>query len=67
MPIPVTVLFKAQVCGRSVVGIAVSNPVASVGYSSLVFVVCCVCSGLCDGLFTLSEEATECVCVSNFV
>jgi hypothetical protein len=30
--------------------------------SSLVFVVCCVGSGFCDGLITHSEESTVCVC-----
>ena len=36
------------------------------GCSSVVFVVCCVGSGLCDGLITGSEECySVCVCVSN--
>ena len=35
---------------------------------SLVLVVCCVGSGLCDGLITRSEESyLVCVCVSNYV
>jgi hypothetical protein len=40
------------------------------GCSSLVFVVCCVGSGLCDGLITRSVEfycVCVCVCVSNCV
>ena len=37
------------------------------GYSSLVCVLCCVGSGLCDKLITGIEESYRlCVCVSNF-
>ena len=36
------------------------------GCLALVFVVCCVGRGLCDGLITRSEETCHvCVCVSN--
>ena len=55
------VQFTAQVCGH-LTGIAGSN--------SFAFVVCCACSGLCDGLITRIEEtysvhacACACVCV----
>jgi DNA-directed RNA polymerase subunit RPC12/RpoP len=56
VPIPVAVRFKAYLCGRSVAGITVSNPAACMECSSLVFVVFCVCSELCDGLSSLSDE-----------
>jgi hypothetical protein len=42
-PIPVAARFEAQVCGRSLTGIAVSNPAERVGHVCLsaVSVVCC--------------------------
>jgi hypothetical protein len=46
--------------------IAGSSSAEGTECSSLVFVVCCVVSGLCDGLTTRSEESYRvCVCVSN--
>jgi len=39
-----------------------SNPAGGYECLSLVFVVCCVGSGLCDGLITFSEVTYVCVC-----
>ena len=36
------------------------------GYSSVVIVACCVCSGVCDGLITCIEESYR-LCVSDSV
>jgi len=58
MPIPVSVLSKGQVC--------VFEPHSGHRCSSLVFVVCCVGSCLCDILVTYSEESYP-VCVSDCV
>ena len=49
--------------GRSIAGVAGSNPA---GCSCLVFVACCVGSGLCDELIAGSEEsyrALVCACM----
>ena len=54
---------KAWVCGRSLAGIAGSNPAGSMDECCE----CCVFSGggLCDGLITRLEESYRvCVCVS---
>ena len=47
-------------------GQAKKNPAEGGGCSSLVFVVCCVGSGLCDELITRLEESYR-LCVSNCV
>jgi len=48
-------------------GVAGSNSFEGIYvYSSLVFVVCCVGSGLCDELITRSEEPYR-LCVSKCV
>jgi hypothetical protein len=62
----VAVRFKAYICSHLVAGIAGSNPTEGMDVPSLVFVVCCVDSGLCDELITRSEESYK-VCVSNFL
>ena len=54
---------ETSVCDRSITGIMSSNPAAGHGCSSLVFVVCCLGSGLCVGLITRSEVSYRmCVC-----
>jgi len=62
-PIPVAVRPKAWVCGRSLAGIAGSNPAGGMNVSFE----CCVLSGrgLCVGLITRPEESYRvwCVCV----
>ena len=40
-PIPVAERFKARVCGRSLAGIAGSNPAGSMNAPSFVIDVCC--------------------------
>ena len=51
---PVAVRSKLLLCGRSIFGIAASNPAEGMDISS---VVCCVGSGLCDQLIIRSEES----------
>jgi hypothetical protein len=66
--VPVAVRSKSLVCSRLIPGIACSNPAESVDIH-LLFVVCRVESGLCNGLTTRSEEscrACVCVCVKLF-
>ena len=63
-PILVAVLSKSYVFSRLIVRIAGSNPADSINVLSVVFVVCCVGSGLLDELITRSEESYRvCVCV----
>jgi hypothetical protein len=59
MPIPVAVRSKEWVYGRSLDGIAGSNPA---GVCMSVSCECCVLSGrgLCVGLISRPEESTEC-------
>ena len=65
-PIPVLVQSMAYVC--SIAGVTGSNPAGGMDVRSLVFVVCCVGSSLCDGLITPSEESyRECACVAKCV
>jgi len=66
LSIPVAMRSKAHVCSRLFVGIAGSNSAKGMECSSRAFVVCCVGSGLCDGLIIHSEESYRvfvCVCV----
>jgi hypothetical protein len=64
MPIPVAARFKAQVSGRSLCGIAGSNPAEA--WMS-VSCECCVLSGrgLCNRLATRQEDSCRgwCVCL----
>jgi hypothetical protein len=62
MPIPVAKRSKARVCGRSLVGIAGSNP--AVIWTS-VSCECCLLSGrgLCDGPNPRPEESYRLWCV----
>jgi len=57
VPIPVATLSKVWVCGRSLDGIAGSNPAG--GAWIFVFCECCMLSviGLCDGPITRPEES----------
>ena len=64
-PIPFAVLSKAQVCGFSSTGVAVSNPDGGMDVLSLVFVVCCVGRRLCYGPITRPAEPYH-VCVLLF-
>jgi len=50
---------RAWVCGRSIAGIAGSNPSRGSGFLSVVSVVCCAGRGLCDVLITRPEEIYE--------
>jgi hypothetical protein len=54
-PIPVAARSKVWVCGRSLAGIASSNPARDMSVSCE----CCVlsCSGLCVGPITRPEES----------
>ena len=65
LPIPVAAQSNAWVCGRSLPGIAGSNPTGGWG-GGWMFASreCCVLSGrgLCDGLITYPEESYR-VCV----
>ena len=71
-PISVAARSKAWVCGRSLAGIAGSNPVGGMDICLFVRVVCCQVRGLCDGPITRPEESYRvcvcvCVCVSWIV
>jgi hypothetical protein len=58
VPIPLAARSKVWVCGRSLVGIAGSNPAGGKD----VCCECCVLSGrgLCDGLITVQSSPTDC-------
>jgi len=64
-PIPVAAPSKASVCGRSLAGIAGSNPAGGGehGYLSLVSVVCCQLEVFVTGRFLIQRSPTKCVCV----
>jgi hypothetical protein len=58
---------KAQVCGRLVSGVPVSNPARGIEVCLLYLhvVLFCVGTGLCDGLITRPEEyyrVSNCTC-----
>ena len=57
---------KAWVCGRSLAGIAGSNPIGDIRYLSLASVVCCQVgfSGSSRSLVQRCPTECECVCVS---
>jgi hypothetical protein len=48
---------KAQICCRSIAGIVGLKSAEDTGYSSVVFVVCCLSTEPCDGLITRWEES----------
>jgi hypothetical protein len=55
---------KAQVWSSLIAGIAGSNPAEGMDVCLLCFFLCCVGSGLCEEMITLSEESYRmCVCV----
>jgi hypothetical protein len=55
---------EAQIFRRPIAVIAGSDPAVRLGYSSLVFVVCCVASGLYEELISRSEDFYRvCECV----
>jgi len=58
LPIPVAAPFKAWVCGRSLAGIAGSNPVGGM-------VVCCQVQISATGRSLVQRIPTEC-CVSDY-
>ena len=60
-PVPVAARSKAQVCGRSPVGIVGSNPTGGMGVCRE----CCVLSGrgLCDKLINRPDESYRLWCV----
>jgi hypothetical protein len=61
---PVAVRSKTYLCSRLIAGIAGSNPTEGMEVRPLCL--CCVGSGLCDGLTTRSQETYRvfvCVCV----
>ena len=57
LPIPVAARFKAWVCGRSLAGIAGSNPGGGHGCVSIVSDVCCYVQ------ITSPEESYRVLCV----
>jgi hypothetical protein len=63
-PIPVAERPRAWVCGRSLAGIAGSNPAGDIDACLFVRVVCFQVRGLCDGLITRPEESYR-VCVMD--
>jgi hypothetical protein len=66
MPVPVAVRSKALVTDSLTVGIECSNPAELIDVRSSVVFVCCIGSGLCDGLITHPEESYwVCRCVSD--
>jgi hypothetical protein len=60
MPIPMVVLSKAWVFGRSLAVIAGSNPARGHGYLSLVSVVFCQVEGTAEGRSLVQRSPTEC-------
>ena len=60
-PIPVAVLSKAWLCGRSLAGIAASNPAGCVGISWKCFLLSG--RGLCDGPIPRPEDFYRVWCV----
>jgi hypothetical protein len=63
LPISVAMRSKAWVCNRLIAGFAGSSPAEGRVFPSLVFVVFCVGSALCDGLIIRSGESYRvCVC-----
>jgi hypothetical protein len=70
LPILVAAPSKALFCGRSVPGVAGSNPAEGMNVCllRLYFVLSCVGRRLCDGLITRPEESchvSNCVCLRN--
>ena len=61
MPVPVAEKSKARVYGRSLVGIAGSNPAG--GMDVCESCECCVRCQVCDGLITRPEESYRLCCV----
>jgi hypothetical protein len=59
-PIPVTARSTAWVCGRSLAGIAGSNPALGYGCLSLVSVVCCEVEVSASGWSLVKRSPTEC-------
>jgi hypothetical protein len=60
IPIPVAVRYKAWVCGRSLTGIAGSNPTGGHGCLSVVSVVCCQVEVSATGWSLVRRSPTEC-------
>jgi hypothetical protein len=60
MPIPVASLSTAWVCGRSLAGIAGSNPAGGVDVLSLVSVVCCHVEVSATSWSLVLRSPTEC-------
>jgi hypothetical protein len=58
---------RAWVCSRSIVRIAGLNPVEDIDVLSVVFVACCVGSGLCDELEWLLVQRSPTGCVYQCV
>ena len=67
MPIPVAVRSKACVCSRFIAWDRGLESCWGYEYSSLLFAVCCVGSGLCQELITHWECYRLCVCVCLIV
>ena len=64
MTIPVVALSDAYVCGLLLLGIASLNTAGGMDVLSLVNVVCCAGTGLCDWpIHRQGESYRECVCV----
>ena len=64
VPIPVAARSEAYVCGRFLPGIAGLNPAGCMDVLSLVNVVCCAGTGLCDWPIPRQGESYRvCVCV----
>jgi hypothetical protein len=61
----VPVLSTAELCGRFVAGIPSSNTAKNMDVC-LMFLLCTLCIGFCDGLITRLEES-YCACVYNCV
>ena len=56
--------FRARVCGRSLAGIAGSNPAGGHGCLSPVSVVCCQVEVSATGRSLVQRSPTDCVCVT---
>jgi hypothetical protein len=66
LPVPLAARSKASVCGRSLSGIAGSNPSGDMDVCmSLVIVVCCLVEISAKGGSLLQNSPTDCVCVCD--
>jgi len=57
LSIPVAMPSKAYICGDTIAEIGSSNPAEGMDVGFLLFVMCSVCSGICDGLIARAGDS----------